>query len=256
MSHGVCAATLVVLALLHSALGEARLLGPLFASALPDEAMPLGRRFTARTLRVAWHLLSVAWLGLAFVVMVGGAWILAGVGATLLVSGALALLVSRGRHFAWALFVVGGLAGLVGPHVDAVAPYAAGVAGLVLSGIAAVHVAWLFGAGWGIRAAIPEVAGRPAFVPPRALTGLVAAVLGGAGAVVLVAARVGSPFWAWVALAGAAVFGLRALGDFRLVGLTKRVLGTSFARWDDGLFTPLSLLLAVCFAIVAARGLA
>lgn len=255
MSHGVCAATLVVLALLHSALGEKLLLRPLLTSALPREGLPLGRAFTARTLRFAWHLLSVAWLALAFLVAEGGAWALTSVGVTLLVSGALALVVSRGRHFAWALFLLGGLAGVVGPHVGAVAPYAAGVAGVVLLGISAVHVAWLFGARWGIRAAIPEIAGRPAFSPPRALTGVVAAVFGGAGAFVLVAARFGSAPWAWVTLAGAAVFGLRALGDFRLVGLTKRVLGTPFARWDDGLFTPLSLLLSVCFAIVAARGL-
>lgn len=255
MSHGICAATLVVLAVLHSALGEKRLLGPLFASSLPREATPLGRAFTVRTLRFAWHLLSVAWLGLAAVVAREGIWVLTSVGTTLLVSGGLALVVSRGRHFAWALFVVGGLAALLGPRVGLLAPYAASVAAGVLAVIAAVHVAWLFGARVGLGAAIPEIAGRPAFAPPRALTGLVAAVFAGAGAFVLVAVRQGSPAWAWVTLAGAGVFGARALGDFRLVGLTKRVLGTPFARWDDGLFTPLSLLLSVCFAVVAAGGL-
>ncbi|MBK8214484.1 MAG: hypothetical protein IPK71_12145 [Myxococcales bacterium] len=71
MSHGVCAATLVVLALLHSALGEKLLLRPLLTSALPREGLPLGRAFTARTLRFAWHLLSVAWLALAFLVAQG-----------------------------------------------------------------------------------------------------------------------------------------------------------------------------------------
>lgn len=255
MSRDITAAVLVVLAVAHSVLGERRLLRPLFAAALPAEALPLGRAFTQRTLRFAWHLLSMAWLALAWIIAGEGAGALTPVGATLLASGALGLVLSRGRHFAWALFVVGGVAALAGPRADAVSPFAAGVAAALLAGIAALHVAWLLGSKWGIHAALPEVAGRPAFVPGPAITALVAVAFAAAGAVVVGASRAGSPVWAWLTLAGACVFGLRALGDFRLVGLTKRVHGTAFARWDDRLFTPLSVLLAVCFAIVGARGL-
>src|SRR5690606_9305268 len=102
----------------------------------------------------------------------------------------------------------------------------------------------------------PEVDGRPAFAPPRGLTALVTVALAAAGAIVVVASRSASAPWAWLTLAGACVFALRALGDFRLVGLTKRVHATAFARWDDRLYTPLCVLLTVCFAVVGARGLA
>lgn len=256
MSQAICVTVLVVLAVLHSLLGERRLLGPLFARELPREALPLGRAFTERTLRFAWHLLSVAWLALAWIAARADVAVLTAVGCMLLASGALALVSSRGRHFAWALFAVGGAAAVFGPRLGLVGPFAGGVAALALAAIAAVHVAWMFGMRRGLRAAIPEVDGRAAFAPPRLLTAIVTLVFGGAAAIVLVAARSGSAPWTWLTLAGACVFALRALGDFRLVGLTKRVHGTAFARWDDRLFTPLCVLLAACFALVAARGLA
>ncbi len=256
MSRAICVAVLVVLAVLHSALGERRLLRPLFAAALPREAFPLGRAFAERTLRFAWHLLSVAWLAIAWIALRADEAVLPVVGIMLLVSGALALVASRGRHFAWAVFVAGGAAGVFGPRLGSVGPLAAGLAALVLGAIAVVHVAWMLGSRRGLRAAIPEVDGRAAFSPPRALTAVVTLAFGLAAAIVLLASRSGGAPFTWLAIAGAVVFGLRALGDFRLVGLTKRVHGTAFARWDDRLYTPLSVLLAVCFALVGARGLA
>jgi hypothetical protein len=49
-----------------------------------------------------------------------------------------------------------------------------------------------------------------------------------------------------------AVLAARAVGDFRLVGLFKRVRGTRFARYDSLVYTPLCLALAAgCFAVAA-----
>lgn len=255
MIRSSCAAVLVVLAVLHSFLGERRLLGPLFAAALPRAGLPLGRAFTERTLRFVWHQLGVAWLALAWLVARGDDSTVLAVGMFMLVSGALALVVSRGRHFAWALFVVGGATALLGPHLDGVTPWAARGAALVLGAIALVHVGWFFGAKWGLGSALPEVSGRPAFVPPRWATLTVTGAFVGAAAIVLASSRGGNPYVSWLTLGGALVFALRAMGDFRLVGLTKRVHGTGFARWDDALYTPLSVLLAISFAVVGARGL-
>jgi hypothetical protein len=49
----------------------------------------------------------------------------------------------------------------------------------------------------------------------------------------------------------AVVFGLRAVGDFRYVGLFKRVTGTRFARWDTRLFVPLCVVVATGSALAA-----
>lgn len=39
----------------------------------------------------------------------------------------------------------------------------------------------------------------------------------------------------------ALIFFLRAMGDFKYCGLSKRVKGTEFAKWDSILFTPICL---------------
>jgi hypothetical protein len=50
----------------------------------------------------------------------------------------------------------------------------------------------------------------------------------------------------------AVVLVARGVGDFRLVGLFKRVRGTRFARLDSCVYTPLCFALAAGSVIVAA----
>jgi hypothetical protein len=49
----------------------------------------------------------------------------------------------------------------------------------------------------------------------------------------------------WLAIAMAGAFGLRAVGEFRLVGFFKRVKGTRFARMDTLVYSPLCALLSL-----------
>ena len=120
----------------------------------------------------------------------------------------------------------------------------------VLTLLALLHVYWGFGGRSGWLAALPEVDGEPAFVPSALASFAVAACLAAAA---LVAAATGgllslgwppSPFLRWACYAVAAVFALRAVGDFRWVGFSKRLRGTRFSRLDDLLYSPLCLLLA------------
>jgi hypothetical protein len=52
----------------------------------------------------------------------------------------------------------------------------------------------------------------------------------------------------------AVVFALRCLGDFRYVGLFRRVRGTDFAAMDAKLFTPLCGVYALAFVTLALDG--
>ena len=249
MSGGLAlaAGSLVVLAVLHSALGERLLLGPLLAApALPPLGIPAG--LARRTLRFAWHLTSLAWLGLAWVA-VAEPRTLPAVGVVLALSGLGALVGSGGRHFAWAVM----LAGALGAAAATLPPGAGGAAvarggAALLALVALLHLAWAAGLRWGAGAAVPEVGGRPAFQPGPGLTVLVAlALLAAAGLLVALGAGGRPPAWVtWGGGAAALAFGARVLGDLRLVGLFKRVGGTPFARWDSLLYTPL------CFALSAA----
>jgi hypothetical protein len=115
----VAASLCLILGLGHSVVGERYILirlcrrtdlPKLFGSAV----------LTARTLRFAWHLCTVAWwgAGVIFCYMARDrlspttvAGVLAGV---FLVSAVVTFVVSRGRHFAWLFFFAIGLIALYG----------------------------------------------------------------------------------------------------------------------------------------------
>ena len=111
----LAAALLVLTAVAHSFLGERYILVRLFRR--PDLPRLFGSDwFTRRTLRFAWHLTSIAWLGFAAVLLLlaqPGApqtsSILRAVGATFVVAAAITALASNGRHLAWPVFLAVGL---------------------------------------------------------------------------------------------------------------------------------------------------
>ena len=117
---------------------------------------------------------------------------------------------------------------------------------LVLALLGAVHVFWALGGRLGFVSAVPEVNGRRVFTPTPAATFAVALALFVASVLVLGRGGVFSSFapaalFKWPVLVMGVVFLARAVGEFKLVGLFKRVRGTSFARWDTWLFSPLCL---------------
>ena len=107
----VAAILLAGIALAHSYLGERYILIRL----LKRDNLPqlLGSdRFTKRTLRFAWHITSIAWLGFAAVLAVLAAQgqsvphVLVAVAVTFAITALVIAVASRGRHLAWPLFLV------------------------------------------------------------------------------------------------------------------------------------------------------
>ena len=102
----------VLLASAHSYLGERYILIRLFRR--PDLPRLFGGvEFTKRTLRLAWHLTSVAWTGFAALLIVqalspSASWRAQGriISATFALSGVVALVGSRGRHLSWVGFFI------------------------------------------------------------------------------------------------------------------------------------------------------
>jgi len=126
---------------------------------------------------------------------------------------------------------------------------------------AAVHVYWAAGGKAGKAAAVPTAEGRAVIGPSALGTAMVAAGL--CLIVAILALRIG-----WLKLpviAGdyilvqiaawliAAVFALRAIGDFRYIGFFKRIRDTRFARLDTLAYSPLCAVLAVLVGIAASR---
>ena len=105
----------------HSVLGERYILIRLFRHGdLPK--LFGGTEFTARTLRFAWHLTTVAWWGAAalFFAMAQGPLTssLASsiLGVVFLVTALVTFVVSRGRHLSWPVFVAISVIAFYGAH--------------------------------------------------------------------------------------------------------------------------------------------
>ncbi len=126
--------------------------------------------------------------------------------------------------------------------------------------LAILHVYWAFGGKRWFKAAVPEVKGKPAFKPGPGITLVVAAGLFSFGVLALL---LGFDLLAtepallnYLAWGAATIFLLRSVGDFRhfgffkFVGSSQASRGTTFARNDTRLYSPLCLLISSLFLIL------
>ena len=111
----LAALLIVALGLAHSVLGERYILMRLFRR---DDLPKIfgSSQFTIQTLRFAWHITTVAWLGFAaLLVQIGQGQLTPSsaaqiIGFTSIASGLLPLIITRGKHLSWlVLFVIGGI---------------------------------------------------------------------------------------------------------------------------------------------------
>ncbi|HYW55836.1 MAG TPA: DUF3995 domain-containing protein [Polaromonas sp.] len=110
----------------------------------------------------------------------------------------------------------------------------------------------------GASGAVPSVDGKPLFVPSVASTvavGVVLLVFAGlvAATADLVQVGLSTSVLSWISYALALGLLARALGEFKYVGLFKRVRGSRFAELDTWVYSPLCLLLAIGVALVACQ---
>ncbi|MFL5384547.1 MAG: DUF3995 domain-containing protein [Longimicrobiaceae bacterium] len=127
----------------------------------------------------------------------------------------------------------------------------------VFTALAALHVYWALAGGAGAATVPTRADGTLLFRPSPGGTLAVAGALLAAAAVVLgrggVAALPIPPALFRVGAWGlGAVLGLRAVGDFRYVGLFKRERRSAFARRDTALYSPLCAALAAGVFYLAA----
>lgn len=106
----IAALLTVAVGVAHSFLGERYILRRLFRRGNLPQLFG-SAQFTERTLRLAWHLTTVAWWGFAaLLAILAQRQITASdvgmvVGCTFLIHGAVALVGSRGKHLSWPVFL-------------------------------------------------------------------------------------------------------------------------------------------------------
>ena len=99
------------------------------------------------------------------------------------------------------------------------------------------------------EATLPMLDGKPTINPGPWLTSLVGTLLLTMGGLVaarsgLVAVPVSPTLLEWLCYGLAAIFLIRAVGDFNLIGFFKRVRDSRFSRWDSLAYSPLCLCLS------------
>src|SRR4051812_28499638 len=109
-----------ILAVAHSYLGERLIIAPLLHA---DLSGVLSReRFQKKIIRFAWHLTSVAWLGFAGVIIGlkrpdSVAFIGTMIAATFIIHAFITAFSSKGKHFAWVLFLLVALGSWLGSRM-------------------------------------------------------------------------------------------------------------------------------------------
>jgi len=239
---------LLLLAAAHSGLGEAGILRPLFASGWRIEGVPRGP--AKRLLRFAWHLTSLAWVGLACAAIGAGA--LQVVAVVSILSGLVILTMLRG-HLAWPLFLVAGAAAWA---ADGSSPLwlwslIAWSGAALAFAVAGLHVYWGLGGRAGIDAVIPPSRdGSTDYRPPGWSCFVVAAACAVLGVLVLAPSwtKLGGLGWSGLSCAGL-LLTARAVGDGRSIGFSKTERSSRFAVLDDAIYTPLVVVLL--FAVLS-----
>ena len=128
---------------------------------------------------------------------------------------------------------------------------------LVFLFLASMHVYWALGGRWGREAVIPaKEDNAKVFTPGPLPTLIVAAGLLLLGLIILVSAGL-TPFTlpAWLHQYAlwiiAAIFMLRAIGDFKYVGFFKKITKTRFGRNDTRYYSPLCMVICILTLILA-----
>jgi hypothetical protein len=125
--------------------------------------------------------------------------------------------------------------------------------------ISSIHFYWALGGKWGATYAIPsnikeQLSFQPGFLPTLTVAfGLLLfsfLMLTGSGVILF------GPFdkfkdTALYVISG--IFLIRAIGEFRYVGLTKKIRTTAFALFDTRYYTPLCLWLFASILFIAVK---
>lgn len=125
-----------------------------------------------------------------------------------------------------------------------------GILTLIFLILSILHFYWAVGGKWGFRKALPTNAKGVTVLNPKVID----SVIVGLGLLFFACfyasktAIIQNYFWNWLLIYGGwvipSIFLLRSVGDFKYVGLFKKVKSTGFAKLDTQYFIPLCLIIA------------
>ena len=120
ISFYTAAALLAAIGLVHSVLGERYVIKRLAGTEGLPRLVLGGKELMVPVLRFAWHLTTIAWFGMAAILVLMARESLSiasaahAVAATFLLSAVIAGVASSGRHYSWIVFLAVGVMALFG----------------------------------------------------------------------------------------------------------------------------------------------
>jgi len=123
------------------------------------------------------------------------------------------------------------------------------VTAILLLIIALLHFYWALGYKWGLDKAIPTgIKGQRTLKPPKILTALVGIfLLGFAYVAYMLGQGNHHNIMVYMGWTIGVIFILRAIGEFNVVGIFKKIKGTVFAKYDTYFYIPLCLFVGYAF---------
>ncbi|MCJ8271278.1 MAG: DUF3995 domain-containing protein [Psychrosphaera sp.] len=123
--------------------------------------------------------------------------------------------------------------------------------------VSLLHFYWAFGGQYGLRSAGPSLESGKNFIPSRLLTSVVACLLSGLAVLSVQLVWPWQPFKSFIHYIGyfvSFIFIIRGIGDFKYVGLFKKVYNSNFAKLDTKYFSPLIILLGIAYGLLSKYG--
>jgi len=126
----------------------------------------------------------------------------------------------------------------------------------VLSIMGIFHFYWVFGGKVGLDKALPAKDGKLLLKPGKPLTFLVGVVLIFFAYIAYAlqfydfTLNENRNFYLYSGIFLSIIFILRAIGEFNVLGFSKKIKDTEFAKYDTKYFSPLCLLLGIIFAVL------
>jgi len=120
-----------------------------------------------------------------------------------------------------------------------------------------IHFYWALGGKYGLMSSGPSLENSKSFVPSSLLIFMVACML---FVLAILPLQLVSPveqlvgYVHYVGYFVAIGFVIRAIGDFKYVGLFKKVYNSSFVSLDTKYFSPLILLLGIAYGVLSGFG--
>lgn len=128
---------------------------------------------------------------------------------------------------------------------------------LIMSLVTLFHFYWAFGGNYGLRSAGPSLEGDVDFIPGRMLIFFAACLFAGLAFLPIQLLSPWKQFENIIAYVGyfvSIIFIIRGIGDFKYVGLFKKVYNSNFATLDTKYFSPLILFLGLAYALLSKYG--